>query len=60
MSSDKCPVCGNKAILSSVTNYVNGQGYIEWVYSCKHCGTFQLPNESLLRIFLTQMKNPTS
>lgn len=50
MATDKCPICGEKATSSTVINIFNGQRYIEWVYSCNHCGTFQLPNESLLRI----------
>lgn len=50
MTDCKCPICDCSAEVSTITNYVNGTGYHECFYTCPHCGSYILPNRSLLSI----------
>lgn len=50
MTECKCPICNEPAKVSTITRYVNEKGYLECLYTCPHCGSYILPNMSLLSV----------
>ena len=50
MTECKCPICNASAKVSTITRYVNEVGYLESLYTCPHCGSYILPNMSLLSV----------
>lgn len=57
MTDNKCPICDESAKSSPITYYVNGIGHHEYFYTCPHCGSYILPNISLLSIVFGSKDN---